>query len=61
MENPLCPVCKIPMDIHVTMSGDRYVCDNYAYCGGSLPMKSKKSTVEKPAAPTAPASQESSE
>lgn len=31
---PLCPHCNIPMEIHATMSGDQWICDNYHMCGG---------------------------
>lgn len=39
LNNPLCPKCNIPMDIHTTMGGDRYSCDNYHICGCSIPVE----------------------
>ena len=38
---PVCKHCNIPMDIHKTMSGDQYICDNYHICGGRLPIEKK--------------------
>jgi len=31
---PMCPECKIPMELHATMSGDQWLCINYSHCGG---------------------------
>ena len=30
---PICPVCKIEMEIHDCMGGDTWFCDNYNFCG----------------------------
>lgn len=35
-ESPICPKCKINMELRKTMAGDRWICGNYAYCGQSV-------------------------
>ena len=51
MEKPKCKLCKIEMEIHKTMKGDVYQCDNYSQCGqmckiGKTDNTNKASEVE---------------
>lgn len=36
INKPICKQCNIVMEIHKTMSGDQYICDNYHLCGGRI-------------------------
>jgi len=36
MKEVICPVCKIPMDLYETKSGDKYMCDNHNMCSQEL-------------------------
>ena len=31
-----CPICSNPTELRMTMSGEQYLCPNYAYCGGRI-------------------------
>ena len=34
MENkPICPECKIEMEIHKCIGGEKWYCENYHLCG----------------------------
>lgn len=38
-EIPTCPCCRIPMRKRPTMSGHKWLCDNYHKCGGIKKIK----------------------
>ena len=38
----LCPICKIKMELRVTMSGDQWICENYNICGGRMTLEEAK-------------------
>jgi len=35
------------MEIHKTMSGDQWICDNYHACGGRIPVEEFKAEQER--------------
>jgi len=39
---PICHVCNILMEIHKTMTGDQYICENYFMCGSHIPVEKWK-------------------
>ena len=44
-----CPHCKIETELHQTMSGLQYQCENYHLCGFTIPIE--KVTKEKDESP----------
>jgi len=47
INKPHCPHCNIPMELHYTMRGDQYICNNFAFCNGRMTLKEAEDFDEK--------------